>query len=116
QRPHFPGHLSLVLSPLDFTGQPEEALKGWQVVVQTRLEGALRSHLGRWQARLGELVEGLGERIEQLAAREADEELPRDERERKVRKLADLDHRRRYVADPVASPTISQVRLPAGGR
>jgi hypothetical protein len=71
---------------------------------------------GSFLGRLGEAVEAVGEQIEQVGRHLAGDLAVPDEREIPMRGLEGLDRSVVYVADAAASsPTISGIRLPAGG-
>lgn len=115
-RTRFPGRFSLMTSPLRLALPEEQAFTGWEVQHHSALETVLREHLGAWLERAGELVEGLGERLEEAGAAVQQEAPTADDREAKIRKIAGLDRSRVYVAGPEPIARIVGVRLPPKGR
>jgi len=107
----FPGHLSLLLSKVDYAGG-REAVRGFEVIHHGNLEVALATHFGRWLERVGELVEQLGESVEQLGAGLAADVVPHDVRRLRASKLAGLDSSRVFVADTSPVSVISRVQIP----
>jgi hypothetical protein len=114
-RRHMAGPMMMLLPKLKLADS-NGSLDGWRRTRVGRLSDEAAEHAGHFLGRLGEAIEELGERIELTAKRILREPAVRDEREVKLRKLKGLDRSVVYVADPSsATPTISGIRLPAGG-
>jgi hypothetical protein len=115
------GQLTMMLPPLE-RADAAGALRGWRRTERPVLPGdvalpqGVAEQAGSFLARLGEAVEAVGEQIEQVARHLAGDLAVPDEREIPIRGLEGLDRSVVYVADATASsPTISGIRLPAGG-
>ncbi|WP_259384421.1 hypothetical protein [Bacillus thuringiensis] len=115
-RLHFPGHFSMMLPKLTTVGSLSNSLQGWEIYNCGALETTVRTHFGIWLHRVGELIETFGEQLEQIGATLERTIIPSDIQESKIRKLATLDRSRVYIADSSSTPTLSGVRIPAGGK
>ena len=109
------GPLTMMLTTLQLADSAR-AFDGWRVTEHGILPEEVVEHVGLFLQRLGEAIETLGDGIEQAGRRIAGDLGIQDEREMRLRKLEGIDRTVVYVADPAAvTPTISGIRLPAGG-
>jgi hypothetical protein len=107
------GPLSMMLPKV---GVADVALDGWRRTRAGALPEEIATQAASFLERLGEAIEGLGERLELAAKRILSEPAIRDEREVRLRKLEGIDRSIAYVADGnAATPAISGIRIPGGG-
>lgn len=108
----FPGHLSIVLPKLSELADPEKALDGFVLHNRKAVRSPLAEYLGEWLETIGEKLERYGEKLEGGLGEDDDIEIPR----RYLRRVASLDRSRVLVAEKVAAPQVTGVKIPAGGR
>lgn len=107
--------LSMMLPKLKLASAGS-AIHGWRTHEVGGLPTEVAGYASSLLERLGEAVEELGEQLELSAKRLRHDPAVRDEREVKLRKLKGIDRSLVYVADNTsATPTISGIRIPAGG-
>jgi hypothetical protein len=114
QKPHFSGHMSVMLPKLDLVEGLQRSLTGFHAIEHSKLETEISIHLGHWLENMGEVVESVGEAIEAVAARMAREVIPADVHEIRVRRIAHLDRSRVFVAESASVAKISGVKLAPG--
>jgi hypothetical protein len=113
-RSNFPGHMSLMFTPLTFASASGQS-SGITVAEKNLINASIAEHLGRWLESIGELVEDVGEGIERLGAALAHDARERH-RQRRKKKLRELDRSMIYVADNSPNPMLGGVRLGPGAR
>lgn len=119
EREAFPGHISVLLPDLAELSRPG-TLHGFKVVEHggRNIISEIRGILGEALEHIGEMIEKFGEVLERcgpLDRDEADERKLTARDRRLLRKLATLNHKKVYVAESVANPSLSGIRIPAGG-
>jgi hypothetical protein len=110
-RSQFPGHMSVMVSPISFVGGRERAI-GFAIMHHSKLRQEVAHHLGLWLERIGELVEEAGESVERTGAELASEMVPAKVRRARLRKLASMDTSRVFVAESSRTPSILGVEIP----